>query len=80
MAGGQAMDLAAQGKELSLGELETMHRLKTGALIRASMLMPARASGTDTSLAVKPELLTRTASGSPSRYATTCWTSRATRH
>jgi geranylgeranyl pyrophosphate synthase len=51
MAGGQAMDLAAQGKELSLGELETMHRLKTGALIRASVLMPARASGTDTSLA-----------------------------
>ncbi len=51
MAGGQAMDLAAQGKELSLDELETMHRLKTGALIRASVLMPARASGTDTPLA-----------------------------
>ncbi len=51
MAGGQAMDLAAQGKALSLEELETMHRLKTGALIRASVLMPARASGTDPGLA-----------------------------
>ncbi|MBS0003403.1 MAG: polyprenyl synthetase family protein [Thioalkalivibrio sp.] len=50
MAGGQAMDLAAQGKELSLDELETMHRLKTGALIRASVLMPARASAIDAGL------------------------------
>ena len=51
MAGGQAMDLAAQGKALSLEELETMHRLKTGALIRASILMPARATETDPGLA-----------------------------
>ncbi len=36
MAGGQAIDLASVGQPLSLGELETMHRLKTGALIRAS--------------------------------------------
>jgi geranylgeranyl pyrophosphate synthase len=47
MAGGQAMDLAAQGKELTLEELERMHRLKTGALIRASILMPTQANGTD---------------------------------
>lgn len=37
MAGGQAIDLAAEGKTLSLSELEVMHRLKTGALIKASV-------------------------------------------
>jgi geranylgeranyl pyrophosphate synthase len=41
MAGGQAIDLAAQGKQLSIGEVEDMHARKTGALIRASVLMPA---------------------------------------
>ena len=37
MAGGQAIDLAAVGRPLALKELEAMHRLKTGALIRASV-------------------------------------------
>jgi geranylgeranyl pyrophosphate synthase len=41
MAGGQALDLAAVGRHLNLEELEAMHRLKTGALIRASVLMAA---------------------------------------
>jgi farnesyl diphosphate synthase len=41
MAGGQAIDLEAVGKQLTLPELETMHRLKTGALIRASVLLGA---------------------------------------
>ncbi|HUA90297.1 MAG TPA: farnesyl diphosphate synthase [Steroidobacteraceae bacterium] len=41
MAGGQAIDLAAQGKQLSIAEIEEMHARKTGALIRASVLMPA---------------------------------------
>jgi farnesyl diphosphate synthase len=41
MAGGQAIDLEAVGKHLTLPELETMHRLKTGALIRASVLLGA---------------------------------------
>ena len=41
MAGGQALDLAAVGRTLTLAELETMHRLKTGALIRASVLLAA---------------------------------------
>ncbi len=35
MAGGQAIDLASEGKELTIAELETMHIYKTGALIRA---------------------------------------------
>jgi farnesyl diphosphate synthase len=41
MAGGQTIDLAAVGKELTLAELENMHIHKTGALIRASVLMGA---------------------------------------
>jgi farnesyl diphosphate synthase len=41
MAGGQAIDLAAVGRTLNSCELEAMHRLKTGALIRASVLMAA---------------------------------------
>jgi geranylgeranyl diphosphate synthase, type II len=44
MAGGQAIDLSAVGRKLDLQELEAMHRLKTGALIRASVLMAAAAS------------------------------------
>ena len=41
MAGGQALDLAAEGKQLSLEELEKVHRHKTGCLIRASVDMGA---------------------------------------
>ncbi len=41
MAGGQAVDLASVGATLSLDELETMHRMKTGALIRASVRLGA---------------------------------------
>ncbi len=41
MAGGQAIDLASVGKPLSLPELEFMHIHKTGALIRASVLLGA---------------------------------------
>ena len=47
MAGGQAMDLASEGKALSVEDLERMHRLKTGALIHASVLLPARAGNAD---------------------------------
>src|SRR6185369_4265887 len=45
MAGGQAIDLAAVGKPLTADALEGMHRRKTGALIRASVLMGAIAAG-----------------------------------
>jgi farnesyl diphosphate synthase len=41
MAGGQAIDLAAVGKSLSEAELRQMHRLKTGALLQASVMMGA---------------------------------------
>ncbi len=45
MAGGQAIDLGAVGRGLSLAELESMHRRKTGALIEASVLLGAVAAG-----------------------------------
>lgn len=41
MAGGQALDLAAVGRSLSIAELENMHIHKTGALIRASVRLGA---------------------------------------
>jgi farnesyl diphosphate synthase len=41
MAGGQAIDLAVQGQRLGIVEVEDMHARKTGALIRASVLMAA---------------------------------------
>ena len=39
MAGGQAIDLAAVGQQLDAAQLEQMHILKTGALIRAAIRM-----------------------------------------
>jgi farnesyl diphosphate synthase len=41
MAGGQAIDLASVGKQLKKNELEQMHRLKTGALLRAAVQIGA---------------------------------------
>ncbi|HET8848253.1 MAG TPA: farnesyl diphosphate synthase [Marinobacter sp.] len=41
MVGGQAIDLASVGQSLSVEQLETMHRHKTGALIRASVELGA---------------------------------------
>jgi farnesyl diphosphate synthase len=43
MAGGQAIDLAATGLQPTQPELELMHALKTGALIRAAVLLGALA-------------------------------------
>ena len=48
MAGGQAMDLTATGKGLTLPELENLHIHKTGALIRSSVLMGAMTATSDT--------------------------------
>lgn len=41
MAGGQAIDLGAQGMKLDISQVEDMHARKTGAVIRASVLMAA---------------------------------------
>jgi farnesyl diphosphate synthase len=49
MAGGQAIDLASVGLQLSEDQLREMHRLKTGALLQASVVMGA-ACGSTTAL------------------------------
>jgi geranylgeranyl pyrophosphate synthase len=47
MVGGQWLDLAAEGRALSRPELERVHALKTGALIRASILLGGTLAGAD---------------------------------
>lgn len=49
MCGGQQMDMDATNQSLSLDELETLHSLKTGALIRASVRMGALIGNADPS-------------------------------
>jgi len=55
MAGGQQIDLESTGRTLSLAELEVMHVHKTGALIRAAVLLGA-ACGAALSAAEKASL------------------------
>jgi farnesyl diphosphate synthase len=43
MCGGQAIDLDSVGVSLTLDQLERMHQLKTGALLRASVMLGALA-------------------------------------
>ncbi|HEY0063298.1 MAG TPA: farnesyl diphosphate synthase [Telluria sp.] len=45
MCGGQAIDLDSVGIALTLAQLEQMHQLKTGALLRASVVLGALAGG-----------------------------------
>lgn len=47
MAGGQAIDLASVGQRISREALEQMHRLKTGALLRASVALGGLLGGAD---------------------------------
>jgi farnesyl diphosphate synthase len=44
MVGGQAVDLASEGKQLTLAELEALHIHKTGALIRACLRLACLAA------------------------------------
>jgi farnesyl diphosphate synthase len=44
MAGGQAIDMEAAGRQLDIAELEDMHIHKTGALVRASVVLGALTS------------------------------------
>ncbi|MBY5938553.1 (2E,6E)-farnesyl diphosphate synthase [Marinobacter nauticus] len=44
MVGGQAIDLESVGRQLSVAQLEAMHRHKTGALIEASVRLGALTS------------------------------------
>jgi geranylgeranyl diphosphate synthase, type II len=45
MIGGQAMDLSAEGQKVNLNGLETIHKCKTGALLRAAVRIGAGVSG-----------------------------------
>lgn len=45
MVGGQAIDLESVGQAITMEQLETMHRHKTGALIEASVRLGALAAG-----------------------------------
>lgn len=49
MAGGQTLDLEAEGRQITLAELEKIHHLKTGALISASIQLAAIASNANSS-------------------------------
>ena len=55
MAGGQAIDLASTGKALMLAELEFMHIHKTGALIRAAVVLGALCGALDADARAKLE-------------------------
>ena len=48
MVGGQLLDLEAENQAVSESALETIHRRKTGALIRAAILMPSELADLDT--------------------------------
>ncbi len=45
MVGGQMLDLLAEGRQVTLPELETIHRLKTGALLTAAVRSGALLGG-----------------------------------
>ncbi|MDF2786806.1 MAG: geranyl transferase [Pantoea eucrina] len=52
MCGGQALDLAAEGRQIDLAQLEQIHRHKTGALIRLAVRLGALAAGEPARLAL----------------------------
>ena len=45
MVGGQALDLAAEGRSVTVEQLEAIHRRKTGALLAAAPVMGGLAAG-----------------------------------
>lgn len=51
MAGGQCLDIAAQGQDLGLSELQALHSAKTGALISASVQLGAMCANRE----IRPE-------------------------
>ncbi|MDC5703533.1 (2E,6E)-farnesyl diphosphate synthase [Vibrio europaeus] len=55
MCMGQALDLAAENKQVSLQELEAIHRNKTGALMKSAIRLGALAAG-EKGLEVLPQL------------------------
>lgn len=45
MVAGQVLDMGAEGRQITLDDLRRIHRMKTGALIRASVRLGAIAAG-----------------------------------
>ncbi|MDF1761924.1 MAG: (2E,6E)-farnesyl diphosphate synthase [Oleibacter sp.] len=58
MVGGQSIDLSHVGKVMELAQLETMHRHKTGALIKAAVMMGATCAGVEIAEKYQAALLT----------------------
>ncbi|WP_211828020.1 polyprenyl synthetase family protein [Kistimonas asteriae] len=54
MAAGQSLDMQGTGNTLTLSELETLHRHKTGALIEASVTLGALSAGIMEPAEIKP--------------------------
>lgn len=52
MVGGQMMDLEAEGRSLTVEELEQVHGAKTGALVAASAVIGSIAAGADDAVVV----------------------------
>ncbi|KAA3604518.1 MAG: polyprenyl synthetase family protein [Planctomycetota bacterium] len=50
MVGGQVWDLEAEGRPCTLAQVSAIHAAKTGALLKASLQMGARAAGADPGL------------------------------
>jgi len=50
MVGGQWLDLLGEGRALRADELDALHRMKTGALLTASLVVGALAAGADDSV------------------------------
>lgn len=55
MAGGQILDLAAVGQDISQAQLTQVHRLKTGALIQVSAMAPAYFAGSNARILARLE-------------------------
>lgn len=47
MIGGQSIDLDAEGKMIPLNELQILHQMKTGALLKAPVMAAGRLAGVD---------------------------------
>ena len=78
MIGGQCIDLAYDGRMPDRATLDGLIALKTGALIRVSCRMGCIAGGAEEKKLPRQIRLPR-AWASLSRFATICWTWRATR-
>ncbi len=73
MAGGQAIDLEVQGRQLDIAQVEDMHARKTGAVIRASVLMAAVcAPQLPAAASMPPSSVSRPRSAWHSRSRTIC--------